>query len=179
MNQKIKKFFPFIISFLISTSLGVLFHFLFTLLNNSIIISWLVPINESIFEHLKLLFYPFLLVSIIELHIRKKSIKNYFPYRISAITIAIIILPVLYYGIKACIGNVGFINISLYFLCMALAYYLSYKAEKKQLVPTLSMRFIAISMTILLVFLFTIMTYFPPELELFRDPINNSYGLKI
>lgn len=179
MNNRCKTIFPFFISFVVSTCIGVLSHFLFALLNNSIIISWLVPINESIFEHLKLLFYPFLLVSLVELHIKKKSIKNYFPYRLFSITLAIIILPILYYGIKACVGNVGFINILLYFLCMGLAYYLSYKAEKKQLVPTISMRFIAIAMTILLIFLFTIMTYFPPELELFRDPINNTYGLKI
>ncbi len=174
--HKLKKVYPYIISFIISSSMGILFHFLFSLLNKSPFIAWLVPINESIFEHLKLLFYPFMMVSIIELIIRHQPLKNYLPYRILFITISTIILPILYYSFKACIGNVGFINILLYFFCLIIAYLLSFIAEKKQLVPTKSMQLIALATAILLIFIFTLMTFMPPEIEIFRDPIKGTYG---
>ncbi len=177
MKAKFKTILPYIISYIIASSLGVIFHFLFAWLNESVIVAPFVPVNESIFEHLKLLFYPFLIVSIIELLTRKRSLKKCLPYRILFITLAIIILPTIYYTLKSCIGNVGFVNILLYFLSLFLAYLLSYIAEKKQLVPTKAMQLTALFITILLIFTFTLMTFTPPEIELFRDPITSTYGI--
>ena len=64
MKSFIQKYYPSIISFVIASVLGVLFHFLHDWLPNLNFIKPFVAIDESIFEHLKLLFYPVIFVTI-------------------------------------------------------------------------------------------------------------------
>lgn len=49
---------------LVAAFLGTLNHFLYFLSGQSPIIALFCPVNESVWEHLKLLYFPFLFVSI-------------------------------------------------------------------------------------------------------------------
>lgn len=51
---------------LVAAFLGTLNHFLYFLSGQSPIIALFCPVNESVWEHLKLLYFPFLFVSIWE-----------------------------------------------------------------------------------------------------------------
>ena len=64
MNKKIIK--RIIIFYLITVIIGTLSHFAFNTFNFDNILKVIFPINESTFEHLKLFFYPFIIISIIE-----------------------------------------------------------------------------------------------------------------
>ena len=167
----------FIISFVITSLLGVFFHFLYDTSNQSTLIGVFTPINESIFEHLKLLFFPFILVSILELLISKKSITNIMPYRIFYITFSIILLPLIYYTAKKIGINNAVFNITLYFICLEITYLLSYEAEKKQLIPNKKIKLLSLGIFTLLIILFVAMTFNPPHIEIFKDPINGTYGI--
>ena len=61
-----KQIIRFILTYLITVLIGTLSHFAFTTFNFDNFLKVIFPINESTFEHLKLFFYPFILVSIIE-----------------------------------------------------------------------------------------------------------------
>lgn len=61
---------------LIIILLGTLFHSMYTWLNNPKIIAFLFPINESVWEHLKLTWLPFILYSIFEIIVLKKDYKK-------------------------------------------------------------------------------------------------------
>ena len=51
---------------LVAAFLGTLNHFLYFLSGQSPIVALFCPVNESVWEHLKLLYFPFLFVSIWE-----------------------------------------------------------------------------------------------------------------
>ena len=174
--KKIKPIFPYIISYLCAGALGYLFHYLFKFFSSSPFVAPLFPINESIFEHLKLLLYPFVLVSLIEILIRKKKFQSTLPYRIFGITFSIIFLPLTYYLLKRIFGNVHIGNIILYFVFLFLSYFITYYFEKKETVSSKAVIILSYSTLFLLIFLFTLLTFLPPEAELFKDPTLNTYG---
>ncbi len=167
----------YILLFIITTLVGVLFHYLYSLCNQNVLIGIFTPVNESIFEHLKLLFFPFILMSAIEIIINNKSFKNLMPYRIFYITLSLFILPMIYYSLEAISIKFAFINIFLYIILIAFVCFLSYQQEKKQLIPNKNIVVISLLLFTLLFILFILMTFYPPEIELFRDPLNDSYGI--
>lgn len=61
---------------LIIILLGTLFHSMYTWLNSPKLIAFLFPINESVWEHLKLTWLPFILYSIFEIIVLKKDYKK-------------------------------------------------------------------------------------------------------
>ena len=73
--MKFKKF--EIISTIFIIILGTLLHFTYNWSNNNSIVGIYSSINESTWEHLKLVFYPMLITTIIGNTLYKKSIPNY------------------------------------------------------------------------------------------------------
>ncbi len=57
-----------IISFIIASLLGVIFHFIYGWSGENAVAGLFFPVNESTWEHLKLIFFPILLVSIGEFY---------------------------------------------------------------------------------------------------------------
>ena len=64
MNKKILKL--EIIGFIFTSVLGTLMHFFYEWSNDNSIVGLFCPVNESPFEHLKLLFFPFLIWTFVE-----------------------------------------------------------------------------------------------------------------
>ncbi|MCI8518676.1 MAG: hypothetical protein HFJ51_00655, partial [Clostridia bacterium] len=62
-NKKIRSYQIF--SVLFAFILGTLLHFTYKLSNNNMLVAAFSAINESVWEHLKLLFFPMLLTTII------------------------------------------------------------------------------------------------------------------
>ena len=60
-------------AFIIASILGVIFHFLYNWTGQIRFIGFFVPVNESIWEHLKLIFYPITIVSLAEYYLCKNS----------------------------------------------------------------------------------------------------------
>ena len=167
----------YLISFLICGIIGVIAHFLYNLFNKNKILGAFTPVNESTFEHLKLLFFPFILVSVIETLIFKLDFINIMTYRVLHISISILMLPICYYFIKKLKLDSGLINIMLYFIMLFLAYFLSYIIEKKQLLTSLWMNINSLLLFTVVLFSFIIFTFCPPHVPLFKDPLTNTYGI--
>ena len=116
-----------IISYLVAVSLGVLNHFLYDILNKPIFLVPFLPIDESIFEHLKLLFYPILLISLIEGVITNKTLPSFISSRIISVIISSILLVVFYYIVTLFNNGEGIdiVNIISYFVFMLTTYIMS------------------------------------------------------
>lgn len=65
--------------------LGTLNHFLYKLSGQSTFVALFCPVNESIWEHLKLLFFPYLFVSIYEYIHRRPAFTLFFYSRYLAV----------------------------------------------------------------------------------------------
>lgn len=149
--------------------LGTLLHFLYQWSGNHFFIGLFSPINESIWEHMKLLFFPMLLYSFLFI---PKLKKNY-PCIISSLCFGILIgtllIPVLFYTYTSFTGNnIFFLDIATFILSIIIAFFISYRL-------TLSCKaepyhFLLYGLIIILFLCFALFTYYPPNLPLFLDP---------
>ena len=166
----------YVLVFTITVILGTISHFLFEWIHFYGFAPF-VPVNESIFEHLKLLFYPFMFVSVIELLIRKKRLEKLMPARIFSIMLSIVLMLFLYSFLKW----LGFVNLIVdifrYVAYLFLAYYLSYIAEVKHFMDRKAFRIAALILAVIVVFIFSLTTFCTPKWEIFRDPSTGGYGI--
>lgn len=82
-------------------------HFIYELSNKFLLIGFISPINESIFEHTKLIFFP-LLVFYLSYYLVNKSkldINKYFTSTILSLLLGIILVPMIYYGYSGGFGS--------------------------------------------------------------------------
>ena len=63
----------------VTSVMGTLFHFVYEFSGNNTFVGMFAAVNESTWEHLKLLLTPAFLVGIAEWFIYGKNYKNFFP----------------------------------------------------------------------------------------------------
>ncbi len=159
-----------IVSLIIASILGVLSHFFYEWSGNNSIVALFSPINESTWEHLKLLFYPILLVSIIEYFFLNEKYPGYICTKFISSILAMVLTVILFYTYSGVYGkNVDFINIAIFFIAMISAYYFSYRVLSSGKTLPLSPGVCIVGISIVF-FLFSIFTANPPEIGLFRSP---------
>lgn len=169
-----------IISFFIVVALAFIFHFLYEWLPNPLF-SVLFPVNESIWEHMKLLYSGFIIWGVFEYIILKKNdikVNNYFLNLFIISVSSIMVYLIIYIPLHKLFGEVMFINIALLILVIALFEYISYKL----LLCKNSFNFFNIISLVLIVLfyvLFGYLTYNPPKNYLFYDTHHNRYGINI
>ncbi|MEJ2240939.1 MAG: DUF6512 family protein [Candidatus Bathyarchaeota archaeon] len=157
--------------------LGGLLHFTFEMSGYNPIVGVFSAVNESVWEHLKLGFWPILLLTSIEYRIIKKQTNNFFLGKaISALTI-ITVIPIIFYSYTTFTGESIFaIDISSFFIAVIIGQILSYLVLRhKQLSKNLEL--ISITLLIILAILFVVFTFYPPNLPPFKDPISGGYGI--
>ena len=141
--------------------------------------SIILPVNESIWEHMKLIITPVLIVSIFEYIIYKKeniSFNNFiFSYAI-AILIGIISYLVIYIPIDDIFGHKAFIAILLLFIIFIFIEIISYYIMNKNNIKYSNC--IGIILIIIMYIIFGYLTYNPIHISLFYDYINKHYGIK-
>lgn len=147
---------------------GTLFHFLYEWSGNNTFIGIFTPINESIWEHTKLIFFPMLIYS---LYLNKKIGKEY-PRINSAMTLGAILgvisIIVLFYTYSGIIGfNFAFADISIFYISVIIAFFVAYKLTLSCNVAKHS-RLLKI-LQILIICLFIIFTFNPPNIPLFME----------
>lgn len=152
-------------------------HFAYDLCPNTLF-SILFPVNESIWEHMKLIITPIYIYSIIEYFIFKKKNISYnnflFSHSIS-IVISIIFFLIMHTTIDVLFKTNMFIDISLLFVTFILSSYISYYIMNKNIhIP----KSISIVIIILLYSIFTYFTYYPLKDKIFYDIKNETYGIK-
>ena len=164
------------IGFLTTSILGIVLHFLYEWLNEAV---WIAPfsgINESTWEHMKILFWPMLIFAIIQSFFFKDR-NDFWCIKLRGILLGIILIPVIFYTCNGVIGeSPSWLNITIFFVCAAIAYiYESRLFTAEKIIcksPTLSIVILCI-----VALLFIVFTFVTPEIAIFKDPVTNSYGI--
>lgn len=155
--------------------LGTLLHFTYEWSSNNQFIASFSAVNESTWEHLKLLFFPMLLTTIIGFFYLEKSCPNYWCARLFGILTAILFTIVFFYTYTGIIGtNFAFVDISIFFVAVILGELVSYKVLVSSFDCNSSVALVGI---ILLLACFIIFTYFTPEIGLFKDPVTGLFWI--
>lgn len=162
--------------FVFTSILGTFLHFLFDLSRGNIVSALFSAVNESIWEHMKLIFYPMLVFSIVEWYQVGKAKSNFWCVKVMGILTALLIIPVIYYTYTGILGkSADWFNITIFFIAAAAAYFLEYKLMELNASSRFSRSF-CITILVALAIIFTIFTSKPPEIPLFQDPQTGTYG---
>ena len=160
--------------------LGTLDHFFYDWSGQNFIVGLFSPVNESVWEHMKLVFVPMILFAFIDYYYLKSRVKDYCFALMKEIGFAIIFIIAVFYIYTSIIGHsVLVVDISSFIIAVILAKLFAYKIltggfkqwEFKGL-DTIS----AILLFLIAVF-FLYVTINPPHVGLFKDPVTDTYGI--
>lgn len=152
-------------------ALGSLLHFTYDWTSQNFFVGLFSAINESVFEHTKLLVLPIFLWYVISFKFSKKEInvEKYFTSMIISLLVGIFSIPLLFYFVKYGLAlDSAIINIFIFFLSALFGQLLAYHYYKYEKVVLPFVVFWAIS--ILIVILYIGFTIFPLDLPIFFVP---------
>ena len=161
--------------FVISTALGTLLHFLFGW-TDLLALAPISAVNESTWEHMKILFFPMLFFAVAQSFFAK-DYANFWQVKAVGITVGITAIPVLFYTYGGAFGAPpAWLNILFFFLSSALSYAVEFYLFRSGQGQSKG-RVVAIVFLSLLALLFVYYTFCPPALPLFLDPLTSTYGV--
>ena len=162
--------------FAVSTLGGTLLHFLYDWLGEA---AWIAPfsgVNESTWEHMKLLFWPMLLFAVIQSRAWRDS-ESFWCIKRNGILLGLTLIPVLFYTYNGAIArSPDWVNILIFFISAAVAYLYEARQFHKECFFCRSPRR-AIATLCVLAVLFVLFTFLPPRLGIFKDPLTGGYGI--
>lgn len=155
--------------------LGTLLHFTYKFSGENQFVASFSAVNESVWEHLKLLFFPMLLTIIIGYFYLGKSTPNFLCAKTLGLITSILFIIVFFYTYSGIIGeSITFIDIASFFIAVILGEYLSFKLMASNFECN---NRLSVFILIILLLSFIVFTYFTPELGLFKDPVTGKYGI--
>lgn len=162
--------------FIFTAIVGTLLHFLFDWTDGSAVAALFSAVNESIWEHLKLLFYPMLAVAAAEFFAWGKGEPSFWCIKLIGILTGLTTIPVAYYTYTGILGiNADWFNITLFFLTAGFVFWLETRLFLRGFTRKLGAKW-AVFIIILLAINFTLFTFLPPRIPLFQDPATGTYG---
>lgn len=160
-----------LLAFLVIGILGALGHFVYDWSGNNRLIGYFFAVNESTWEHLKLLFFPTVIYSVIEYIFVKKEIKNYIPAVIISVISGMLAIVTLFYTYQGVIGkNIDFLNIAIFYIGIIIMLCIKTKIIDSEALSDRNWSLIFLLIGVLIAFLFLIFTYSPPNLNIFSEP---------
>ncbi len=158
--------------------LGFLVHELYEFIPSNI--TSIFPVNESLYEHIKLIYLSPIFSSIILYFyfkiFKKFKVNNILFGLINSIIFNIIIFYLLYLPLYNRYGAVMWITLTVYFITIILSGYLYYLIISMD--NNRKLNIISFFLLIIGIFILTYFTYNPLKIPFFLDTTTNSYGIK-
>lgn len=156
----------FILGTIFVIIVGTVAHFVYQWSGNNPIVGLFTPVNESTWEHMKLIFFPMLLITFA----MNRKLKHDFPCITSSLIFGILLgtflIPIIFYTYSGVLGyNLFVLDIATFIISVVVAFYVAYKLTLSCKVENCET-----TLTILLIIMavcFVIFTYSPPYLGLF------------
>lgn len=162
--------------FAVTSLLGTLLHFLYDILGGAI---WIAPfsgVNESTWEHMKLLFWPMLFYAVFQSFFFRDR-ADFWSIKLKGILLGEILIPIIFYTYNGAIGkSPDWFNIAIFFIAAAITYIYEtklLKSEPKEHAPT----WLSLTLLFVIALAFVFFTFDPPTLGLFKDPIDGTFGI--
>lgn len=165
-----------LMGFAVTSLGGTLLHFLYDWTGNA---AWAAPfsgVNESTWEHMKLLFWPMFLFVLVERRFFRDR-ADFWCVKLRGTLLGLGLIPVLFYIYNGVIGtSPDWLNIVIFFVSAAAAYLFETRLFQQGTVRCRAPR-LAFAALCAVAALFVILTYSPPQIGIFRDPLTGIYGI--
>lgn len=165
-----KKIHLYLISgFIFTAVFGTLSHFFYGWSDGNPLISLISPVNESTWEHMKLVFFPVLIWSFFITGSGSKLSPALRPALLLGGFIGTLMIPVLFYTYSGILGhNVTGIDIAIFFVNAFLAFFCAWRLQNSRIIY--QKRTVIYILTVLFLVLFILFTFLPPDIGLFAEP---------
>lgn len=164
-----------VVEFLAVATLGTLGHFAYAWSGNHVLAGAVCAVNESTWEHMKLLFFPLMLVMALRLCVRPRAEGVPAVWAVS-VTVGLLLIPVLFYTYSGAWGRMaGWANILIFYLAAGGTFGVERRLRYRLRRPW--QQTLGVLWLWGLAFLFVWWTFEPPQIALFRDPLTGLYGI--
>ena len=164
-----------LVGFAVTSLGGTVLHFLYEWLGGAL---WIAPfsgVNESTWEHMKLLFWPMLLFAFVQSFFFRER-EDFWCIKLRGTLLGLALIPVLFYTYNGAVGiSPDWLNIAIFFISAAIAYIYETRLFKKTDVKPISKK-LSIGILVFIASLFVLFTFRTPEINLFKDPLIGTYG---
>lgn len=157
---------------------GNLFHFVFRWTGENVVVGAIAAVNESVWEHVKLLIVPWVLWSVVSCAAQRRSRGSVLAPRAAALAVGVLCIPAAYYTYVGISGsNVSIVNIIIFQLSVLLAFFCSWRWQERGALRGKGWAVLAALLLLGLLVLVVVWTYLPPQLPLFVDPQTGQTGI--
>ena len=156
--------------------LGSALHFVFAFSGDLRPVAIIAAVNESVWEHLKIGFWPALVWAIIELFAFGTRTKNFLFAKGAAFTLGALLITGIYYVTKAAGIDSLPVDIVNFFVSIMIAQIISYRLILVQKGYKV-LNVIGILLIIACIVAFSTLSYYAPHNPIFLDPVSGGYGI--
>ena len=164
-----------LVGFAVSTLVGTLLHFLYEWTESG----WVAPfsgVNESTWEHMKLLFWPTFIFAIVQSFFFK-GYENFWCIKLRGILLGLALIPILFYTYNGVVGkSPNWINIAIFFISAAISYIYENRQFNTNTAQCKSPKKSFVLLCVIAL-MFVIFTFATPEIGIFKDPLTGNYGI--
>lgn len=176
MKSKLFKF--ELLGFVFCCILGTLSHFFYDWSGQNIIVGMFCPVNESVWEHLKLIYTPYFLWAIAEYFILGEKKINLFFSKFTGAISGMLTILFIHYTYTGATGNESMIaDIISFFAGVAAAFIISYTIIKNTKYKGMASEIISLLLLIVTGGIFILFTFSPPLIPMFEDAVTKTYGI--
>ncbi len=152
-------------------------HFIYSWFPNTLF-SIFFPVNESIWEHMKMLFSAIIIFSVVDfilLKVFEIEYRNFITSIFLSAVLSIIIFLAIYLPLYYFIGENMVLNLTVLFVSIVFSQAVSYFVLESKDYGLLN--YVSLIGIIFSYIIFGILTYYPPTEDLFYDPMDEKYGI--
>ena len=165
-----------LMGFAVTSLGGTLLHFLYDWTGESVLVAPFSGINESTWEHMKLLFWPMFIFAIVQSFFFADR-KEFWCVKLKGTLLGLGLIPVLFYTYNGVIGkSPDWLNIAIFFVSAAMAYIYETRQFNNETTSCKSPRKVFVLLCVIAL-LFIVFTFVTPQIGIFRDPLTQTYGI--
>ena len=161
--------------FALSSLGGTLLHFVYEWTGSL----WAAPfsgVNESTWEHMKLLYFPLFLFALVQSRYFR-DVPAFWCVKLRGALAGLILIPVLFYTYNGAVGkSPDWLNIAIFFAATAATYGVEWRLFRQDSLSCHRPKAALVTLCAVGV-LFVVFTFWPPHIGLFRDPVTGGYGV--
>jgi len=158
-------------------SAGTLLHYVFDLFGRWPPLALIAAVNESVWEHLKLAFWPAVIFGLAARPWLRSRTTNYWTAKGFGIFVMPLLICAFFYSHKLIFGqhNLAY-DITTYVIAVTAGQMLSARLMRMPPLPR-KIRILAAGLLAAALLAFSLFTFFPPRLPVFRDGRTGEYGI--
>ncbi len=165
-----------LVGFSLTSLFGTVLHFLYEWSGQSIFAALISGVNESTWEHMKLLYFPLFAFALVQSLFFKEN-PNFWCIKLRGIITGLILIPILFYTYNGIIGNSpDWINISIFFIAAAAVFIYEARLLKRRDIQCREPWLAFLIICFIGVF-FILFTFVTPRMGIFLDPVTGNYGI--